>query len=63
VLTALLQVIALARGLQRGRETIARSADALEASAEGVTEAAGEAATLLEETKERRRDDDRRSVT
>lgn len=63
MLTALLQVIALARGLQRGRETIARSADALEASAEGVTEAAGEAATLLEETKERRRDDDRRSVT
>jgi hypothetical protein len=58
VLTALLQVIALARRLQRGQETIAHSADALEASAEEVTEAAEEVATLSEEAMECRGDDE-----
>lgn len=49
VLTALLQVIALARRLQRGQEAVAESAEAIEETADEVAEAADQVATLSEE--------------
>lgn len=49
VLTALLQVIALARRFQRGQEAVAESADALEETADEVAEAADQVAALSDE--------------
>lgn len=49
VLTAVVQIVALARRLQRSQETIDQSADALEATADEVAKAADQVEALSEE--------------
>lgn len=49
VLTASLQVVALARRLKRGQEAVAESADALEETAEEVVDVADRVTSLSEE--------------
>ena len=52
VLTAVVQIVALARRLQRSQETIDESADALDETADEVAEAADQVASLSEEVAE-----------
>jgi len=49
VLTAVVQMVALARRLQRSQETIDKSADALDETADEVAEAADQVAALSDE--------------